>query len=58
MEAFLVAFAGFAIGYFACVLIGAFVPANKDCQEPAQGITIYVETNGIHAGLVLPVSVF
>ena len=57
MEAFLVAFAGFAIGYFACVLIGAFVPANKDWQEPAQGITIYVETNGIHAGLVLPVSV-
>ena len=55
MRAFLVTFTGFALGYFACVLIGAFVPANKDWKEPAQGITLYVETNGIHAGLVLPV---
>ena len=38
------------------MLIGAFVPANKDWIEPKQGITIYVETNGMHAGLVLPVA--
>lgn len=50
------AFIGFAISYFACVLLGAFTPANPDWVEPEQGITLYVETNGMHAGLLLPVA--
>ena len=31
------------------------VPVNAAWREPAQGITIYVQTNGVHTGVVLPV---
>ena len=55
IKAFLIGFAGFALGYFASVLAGAFLPANPDWREPIEGVPIYVETNGLHAGLVLPI---
>ena len=35
--------------------IGSAVPRNSGWEEPAQGITIMVETNGIHTGIVMPV---
>lgn len=54
-KALAVAFAGFALGYYASVLLGAFVPVNQDWVEPSEGIPIYVESNGLHAGLVLPI---
>jgi uncharacterized protein (TIGR02117 family) len=48
----------FAIGlYFAAALIGSFVPANSGWREPAKGIPIFVETNGVHVSLILPMSV-
>ena len=40
--------------YCAAGLIGGLLPANRAWRPPAQGVTIYVETNGIHTGLVLP----
>ncbi len=32
------------------------MPANNGWTEPAGGVTIYVITNGVHSGLVLPVN--
>jgi uncharacterized protein (TIGR02117 family) len=36
-------------------MIGGAIPVNANWREPADGIRIYVEDNGIHTGLVLPV---
>jgi len=35
-------------------LIGGAIPANRGWREPAAGVVIYVESNGIHTGLILP----
>lgn len=35
--------------------IGSSLPRNPDWTEPAEGVTIMVETNGIHTGIVMPV---
>jgi uncharacterized protein (TIGR02117 family) len=40
--------------YVLTALIGALIPVNAGWKEPAQGITIYVANNGVHADLVLP----
>ena len=37
----------------AALILGA-IPINRDWHEPARGITIYVATNGVHTGLLLP----
>lgn len=34
--------------------IGSSIPRNQDWREPRDGITIMVETNGIHTSLVMP----
>jgi uncharacterized protein (TIGR02117 family) len=41
------------------VYLGAMVvlghwPVNRDWQQPASGITIYVETNGVHSAIIVP----
>lgn len=42
-------------GIFAiAILIGSLTPANRDSGPPASGITIYVYSNGVHTGLMLP----
>lgn len=35
--------------------IGSSIPRNSDWVEPANGVTIMVETNGTHTGMVVPV---
>ena len=35
--------------------IGSSIPRNPDWREPARGIEIMVESNGVHTALVLPV---
>jgi len=40
--------------YIFAALVGALVPLNSDWREPADGITIYIANNGVHADLVLP----
>jgi uncharacterized protein (TIGR02117 family) len=48
---------GVAIGlYLMAAWIGSSWSANPDWREPRDGITIYVATNGIHTGLILPVA--
>ena len=42
--------------YLGAALIGSHLPANPDWAETPDGITIYVETNGHHTGIVVPVA--
>jgi uncharacterized protein (TIGR02117 family) len=37
-----------------CVIGGSVIPANPQPPPPVRGVTIYVYTNGVHTGLVLP----
>jgi len=40
--------------YFAVALFLGLVPANASFRQPAQGITIFVRTNGVHTDIVMP----
>jgi uncharacterized protein (TIGR02117 family) len=40
--------------YLAAGAIGGAIPRNAGWREAADGVTIYVATNGIHTGLILP----
>ena len=42
------------VGYGAAGMVGGAIPANPGWRAPAQGIVIYVETNGVHTALILP----
>lgn len=45
-----------ALGLIALALAaGALIPANAGWVEPADGVDLFVETNGVHTGLTLPV---
>jgi uncharacterized protein (TIGR02117 family) len=37
-------------------LIGSHIPANSKWQQPANGVDIFVETNGVHVSLIVPIS--
>ena len=41
--------------YLLAALIGSLIPVNRGWTEPAQGTTIYLADNGIHADIVMPV---
>jgi uncharacterized protein (TIGR02117 family) len=43
------------LAYTLAGLIGGAIPANRDWRPPEQGITIYIESNGVHTDLVVPV---
>ena len=40
--------------YFGAALFGSLIPANSGWSEPADGVPIFVETNGVHVSLILP----
>ena len=42
-------------GYLLAALAGSIFPANQFWKSPAQGVEMFVETNGVHTGLVLPI---
>jgi uncharacterized protein (TIGR02117 family) len=42
--------------YLVAALIGSLVPVNREWTEPAQGTTIYIADNGIHADIIMPVN--
>ena len=42
------------VGYAAAGLVGGSIPRNAGWRAPEQGVTIWVESNGIHTGFVLP----
>jgi uncharacterized protein (TIGR02117 family) len=41
--------------YLVAALAGSLIPVNRGWTEPAQGTTIYLADNGIHADIVMPV---
>jgi uncharacterized protein (TIGR02117 family) len=49
-------FIGVIALYLGAALIGSHIPANPGWSETEGGITIYVETNGHHTGIVVPVA--
>ena len=40
--------------YGAAGMIGGAIPSNAEWREPAHGVTIWVESNGVHTGIVVP----
>lgn len=40
--------------YLFAALIGGVVPANPGWREPADGITIFIRTNGVHTWIMVP----
>lgn len=40
--------------YLAAAAVGGAIPRNIGWQEPEEGVTIYVASNGVHTGLVVP----
>ena len=42
------------VGYGAAGMVGGAIPVNAGWRPPASGVTIWVETNGIHTDLLLP----
>ncbi len=41
--------------YLAAALGGSLVPVNRSWSEPAEGTTIYIADNGVHADIIMPV---
>ncbi len=41
--------------YMFAALAGSHIPANDDWQQPREGVDIFVETNGVHVSLIVPV---
>ena len=40
--------------YLAAAFVGSLVPVNREWEEPADGTTIYLRSNGIHVDLLMP----
>ena len=41
--------------YLLAALVGSLVPVNRGWAEPAQGTTVYLADNGVHADILMPV---
>jgi uncharacterized protein (TIGR02117 family) len=42
--------------YMASAWMGSMIPVNNDWQQPEDGVDIFVETNGVHVSLIVPMS--
>lgn len=40
--------------YLLAALAGSILPANQSWQKPEHGIQLFVETNGLHTGIIMP----
>jgi uncharacterized protein (TIGR02117 family) len=40
--------------YFLAAFVGGMLPANAGWHEPAEGVTMFVRTNGVHTWIMLP----
>ncbi len=50
----------FALGaiialYLAAALAGSLLPVNQNWQSPEDGIELFIETNGLHTGIIMPI---
>lgn len=51
----IIAWPSFLIGlFFLAALLGSIFPANNGWQEPDEGVELFVETNGVHVSLIIP----
>lgn len=50
----LAGFLALLLAYPIAALIGGALPTNRGWQAPEQGVTLFIESNGIHTGLILP----
>lgn len=41
--------------YLLAALAGSLLPANQDWQSPEDGVELFVETNGLHSGIIMPI---
>jgi uncharacterized protein (TIGR02117 family) len=44
------------LAYLLAGQIGGMIPSNGDWVQAKRGVVVFVETNGIHTGIVVPVS--
>lgn len=42
--------------YFAAAFVGSLIPANAGWREPKDGVPVFVETNGVHVSLIVPMA--
>ena len=50
-----IAWLALAVGLFMLTAwLGSSVPRNSDWEEPDEGVTLMLETNGIHTGIIMP----
>jgi uncharacterized protein (TIGR02117 family) len=42
--------------YLLAALVGSLLPVNHGWTEPAEGTTVYIADNGIHADIIMPVN--
>lgn len=48
------ALAAAVLGFAAAGLVGGAIPVNAAWRKPAEGVEIFVESNGVHTGIVVP----
>ncbi|WP_332908738.1 TIGR02117 family protein [Sphingomonas mollis] len=48
------AIGGVLAAYLVAGAIGGAIPINRDWRPAADGVTIFIETNGIHTGIIVP----
>lgn len=41
--------------YFVAALFGSILPANQYWKSPEDGIELFIETNGLHTGIIMPI---
>jgi uncharacterized protein (TIGR02117 family) len=41
--------------YLLAALAGSLLPANQHWQSPDDGIELFIETNGLHTGIIMPI---
>ncbi|MEH6757651.1 MAG: TIGR02117 family protein [Parasphingorhabdus sp.] len=41
--------------YLIAALFGSILPANPYWKSPDDGIKLYIETNGVHTGIIMPI---
>lgn len=46
--------AGVLAAYLVAGAIGGAIPTHRDWRPAADGVTIFIETNGIHTGIIVP----
>jgi uncharacterized protein (TIGR02117 family) len=45
-----------ALAYLLASWVGSSLPANGSAVPPQEGVTLYVESNGVHTGIIVPLA--